>query len=127
MIPDTSPIDAHVHIVGNGTRGSGCWLRLSGRHRWLGKFMLRHLGLPQDIAAPDFDEIYVERLLALVRGSSLGAAVILAQEHVYDERGGLMKDTGSFHVPNDYVLALARQHPEFLPAVSIHRARRCAR
>ena len=117
------PIDAHVHIVGNGTRGSGCWLRLSGRHRWLAKFMLRHLGLPQDIAKPDFDEIYVERLLSLVIGSSLGSAVILAQEQVYDEHGALMTGAGSFYVPNDYVLTLARQHPEFLPAVSIHPAR----
>ncbi len=125
MIPDTSsrPIDAHVHIVGNGARGSGCWLRLGGRYRWLGKFMLRHLGLPQDMAAPDFDEIYVERLLGLVRGSSLGVAVILAQEQVYYPSGELMGDVGSFYVPNDYVLALARQHPEFLPAVSIHPAR----
>ena len=30
---------------------------------------------------------------------------------------------GSFYVPNDYVLKLAREHPEFLPAVSIHPAR----
>ena len=117
------PIDAHVHIVGNGARGSGCWLRLSGRHRWLAKFMLRHLGLPPDTAQPDFDEIYVARLLALVRSSSLGSAIILAQEHVHDEHGAVMEGTGSFHVPNDYVLALARQHPEFLPAVSIHPAR----
>lgn len=118
-----APIDAHVHIVGNGAGGSGCWLRLGGRHRWLAKFMLRHLGLPQDTTQPDFDEIYVDRLLALVRGSSLGSAVILAQEQVYAENGTLLKDTGSFHVPNDYVLALARRHPEFLPAVSIHPAR----
>jgi predicted TIM-barrel fold metal-dependent hydrolase len=34
-----------------------------------------------------------------------------------------MKEAGSFYVPNDYVLRLARQHPEFLPAVSIHPAR----
>jgi uncharacterized protein len=34
-----------------------------------------------------------------------------------------MPDVGSFFVPNDYVLNLARKHPEFLPAVSIHPAR----
>ncbi len=117
------PIDAHVHIVGNGARGSGCWLRLKGRHRWLAKFMLRHLGLPPDPMQADFDEVYIERLLGLVRGSSLGSAVILAQEQVYDGHGALMEGAGSFHVPNDYVLALARKHPEFLPAVSIHPAR----
>jgi predicted TIM-barrel fold metal-dependent hydrolase len=118
-----APIDAHIHIVGNGARGSGCWLRLKGRHRWLAAFMLRHLGLPPDLTQADFDEIYVERLLALVRASSLGSAVILAQERVYDDRGSVMEGAGSFYVPNDYVLALARQHPEFVPAVSIHPAR----
>lgn len=116
-------IDAHIHIVGNGARGSGCWLRLKGRHRWLAAFMLRHLSLPADVTRPDFDEIYVTRLLALLRESSLGAAVILAQEQVYDERGRLLEGVGSFYVPNDYVLALARQHSEFIPAVSIHPAR----
>lgn len=117
------PIDCHIHIVGNGARGSGCWLRLKGRHRWLAAFMLRHLRLPPDLAAPDFDEVYVERLLALVRESSLGSAVILAQEQVYDDRGALMEGTGSFHVPNEHVLALSRRHPEFIPAVSIHPGR----
>jgi hypothetical protein len=117
------PIDGHIHIVGNGARGSGCWLRLKGAKRLLAAFMLRHLGLPRDVAQPDFDEIYVERLLALVRESSLGSAVILAQEQVYRDSGELMEGAGSFYVPNDYVLALARQHPEFVPAVSIHPAR----
>jgi predicted TIM-barrel fold metal-dependent hydrolase len=38
-----------------------------------------------------------------------------------------MEGAGTFFVPNDYVLELARQHPhEFLPAVSIHPARRDA-
>ncbi len=121
-----SPIDAHIHIVGNGASGSGCWLRLSGYRCGLAAFMLRHLGLPRDVTQPDFDEIYVERLLALIRGSSLGSAVILAQEHVYDDRGELMADFGSFHVPNDVVLELSRRHPEFRPAVSIHPGRRDA-
>ena len=35
----------------------------------------------------------------------------------------MLKDVGSFFVPNDHVLSLARKHPEFLPAVSIHPAR----
>lgn len=115
-------IDAHVHIVGNGARGSGCWLRLRPLQRPLAAFMLRGLGLPTDTAGGDFDKRYVERLLAMVRDSSLDAVVILAQEEVYDEQGARM-DFGSFHVPNSYVFELARRHPEFLPCVSIHPAR----
>jgi predicted TIM-barrel fold metal-dependent hydrolase len=85
--------------------------------------MLRHVGLPATAMSGDLDRLYVERLLAQVRSSSLAAAVILAQDEVHDDQGRVLRDVGSFYVPNDYVLALARKHPEFLPAVSIHPAR----
>ena len=113
----------HVHVVGNGTSGTGCWLRVNAWHRPLAALMLRHVGLPGDAMKGDLDRLCVERLLELVRGSSLGAAVILAQDDVRDEQGRVMEGVGSFFVPNDYVLKLARDHREFLPAVSIHPAR----
>jgi len=116
-------MDMHVHIVGNGDGGTGCWLRVTGWHRPLAALMLRHIGLPADAMTGDLDRLFVERLLEQVRASSLGAVVILAQDDVHDDRGRVMKDVGSFFVPNDYVLSLARKHPEFLPAVSIHPAR----
>ena len=116
------PIDAHVHIVGNGRRGSGCWMKVGTWHRPLAAFMLRHIGVGVSTDAEHFDEAYATHLARLVRESSLGAAVILAQEEVYDA-GGRKLEFGSFHVPNDYVLRLAREHGEFLPAVSIHPAR----
>ena len=112
----------HVHIVGNGQRGSGCWLKVDAWHRPLYGFMLRHVGLGVGLGAPEFDEAYANHLAKLVRESSLSAAVILAQDEVYDASGRKL-EFGSFHVPNDYVLKLAREHPEFLPAVSIHPAR----
>ena len=113
----------HVHVVGNGAGGTGCWLRVQGWHRPLARFMLRHIGLPWGALSGDLDRLYAERLAQLVRTSSLGAAVILAHDQVYDEQGRVLEDAGSFYVPNDYVLKLAREHPEFLPAVSIHPAR----
>jgi predicted TIM-barrel fold metal-dependent hydrolase len=120
---DRKPIDMHVHVVGNGTGGTGCWLRVGRWHRPLAAIMLRHIGLPSGAMSGDLDRLYVERLLELVRGSSLGAAVILAQDLVYDEQGKAIEGAGSFYVPNDYVLKLAEKHSEFLPAVSIHPAR----
>jgi predicted TIM-barrel fold metal-dependent hydrolase len=117
------PIDMHVHVVGNGSGGTGCWLRLGRWHRPLAAFMLRHIGLPAHAMTGDLDRLFIERLLEHVRNSSLQAAVILAHDCVYDESGRLMDGVGSFHVPNDYVLKLAREHSEFLPAVSIHPAR----
>ncbi len=120
-----SPIDMHVHVVGNGLRGSGCWLKIGAWHRPLAAFMLRHVGVGVNTDAPEFDEAYATHLARLVRESSLAAAVILAQDEVYDASGTKL-NFGSFHVPNDYVLKLAREHEEFLPAISIHPARRDA-
>jgi predicted TIM-barrel fold metal-dependent hydrolase len=113
----------HVQVVGNGSGGTGCWLRVRGWHRPLAALMLRGIGLPASAMSGDLDRLYVERLLEQVRASSVGAAVILAQDLVHDEQGRPLKDAGSFYVPNDHVLNLAKQHPEFLPAVSIHPAR----
>jgi len=117
------PIDMHVHIVGNGSGGTGCWLRVTGWHRPLAALMLRHVGLPADAMSRDLDQLFIARLLEQVRSSSLGAVVILAQDEVHDDQGRVLKDVGSFYVPNDYVLSLAQKYPEFLPAVSIHPAR----
>lgn len=116
-------IDAHVHLVGNGSSGSGCRLRLSGGHRFLARFMLQHIGLAQDALSKDLDRIFVERLLDLVRTSSVQKIVLLAHDQVYHPDGRVMEGVGSLYVPNDYLLKLARQHPEFLPGVSIHPAR----
>jgi predicted TIM-barrel fold metal-dependent hydrolase len=119
-------IDCHVHIVGNGSSGSGCWLKKPG-WRWpLQALMVRHIGLSVSALKGDLDNLYVDKLLHWVRESSLDAVIILAQELVYDEFGNLQKDLGIAYVPNDYVLKLCRQHKQFLPAVSIHPARKDA-
>ncbi len=116
-------IDGHVHVVGNGTGGTGCWFRPRGVTRLGAPFMLRGVGLTPDVLRGDLDRIYAEQILRFVRESSLDAAVILAQDEPYQENGAKMAGTGSFYVPNSHVLRLAREHREFLPAVSIHPAR----
>src|SRR5437867_658972 len=121
------PVDMHVHVVGNGSAGSGCWLRVGRWHRPLAALMLRGIGLPSSALNGDLETLYLARLLDQLRGSSLGAAVILAQDLVYDEKGRPINNAGSFYVPNDFVLQLAKQHSELLPAVSIHPARPNAR
>ena len=116
-------IDMHVHMVGNGRAGSGGWLRLKGWHRVLAGFMVRQLGLPASALEGDLEAIYSEHLLELVRASSLDAVVLLAHERVHDPDGAPREDLGSMFLPNDVVLDLARQYPEFLAGVSIHPAR----
>jgi hypothetical protein len=116
-------VDMHVHLVGNGRAGTGCWLRLP-LWRWpLSAIMVRHIGLPISALSGDQDRLYVERLLHWVKTSSLDAIVLLAQEQVYDHQGRLRRDCGTAYVPNQYVLQVAAQHPEFLPAVAIHPGR----
>jgi hypothetical protein len=85
--------------------------------------MLRQIGMPADAFERDFDGLYVEHLLTQIRKSSLGGALILAHDEVYDASGKCLEGAGSFYVPNDYVLTLAGEHPALLPAVSIHPAR----
>lgn len=116
-------IDGHVHLLGTGAGDTGCRLRRRRSHRQLEAFMLREIGLTAEDLAGDFDRLYVERLLALMRDAGLVRVLALAQEDAYDESGTRMPDAMPFHVPNDRVLALARRHPEFAPAVSIHPAR----
>ena len=118
-------IDAHVHIIGNGSGGTGCWLKLSrAYHKLLAKIILSGFGLPQSALRSGVDRVYVERLAGMARSSSIDAAVILAHENVYDERGRILTGLGSFYTPNEYVLSLAREYPDcFIPAVAIHPAR----
>ena len=92
ITPDTEAVDMHVHIVGNGLGGSGCWLRVKGWHKPMAAFMLKHIGLPlRALNRKDFDQLYIENLLRLVRESSLGSIVILAQDQVYHDDGQLMQ------------------------------------
>ncbi len=119
-------IDGHVHVIGTGKNGSGCWYRPRGLTRIGEPVLLRSMGLGRAALREDFEAIYEAALLDQVRASGMDAAVILAQEEPHRDDGSVIADTGSFYVPNDYVLGLARRHREFLPAVSIHPARRDA-
>lgn len=120
-------IDGHVHVVGNGTGGSGCRLHPRGVTRFTAGLMLRGMGLPPAALTGDLESLYVGQLLEFLRGSSIDRAVILAHDDAYSESGERLSDRGSLYVPNEYVLGLARAHREFLPAISIHPSRPDAR
>ncbi|MCB0311024.1 MAG: amidohydrolase family protein [Bdellovibrionales bacterium] len=116
-------IDCHVHIIGDGSSGSGSWLKLSGHRSLHARYMLRSLGLPQTLVKGGLDGAYLEMLLGLIRNSSLDRALILAHEEPYNDNGSKIHGASPLYVPNDYVLAISEKHPELLPAVSIHPAR----
>lgn len=117
-------IDCHFHIIGNGSSGSGCWVRVKRPyHRLLARIMLRFFELPPSALSGDLDALYLSRLVHMVRESSVSRVVGLAHELPRDGQGKPIEDFGSFYVPNDYVLSCARRHPEILAGVSIHPAR----
>lgn len=120
-------IDCHVHFVGTGTGGSGCWYRPKGLTRIGEPFLVKAVGLTtRDLHGPEFDRLYTEKLLEMIRGSSVDRALLLAHELPHHADGTALPERSSLYVPNDHVLELARRHPEFLAAVSIHPARRDA-
>jgi hypothetical protein len=116
-------IDAHVHFVGNGSAGSGCWFRLRGWPRAAAPWLMRSMGLRRADLQGDLDRIYWERLREHLAGSSLDAVAVFAQDAVYREDGVLWEGRGTFYVPNDVVLRLAQEDARVLPVVSIHPAR----
>ncbi|MCC6954898.1 MAG: amidohydrolase family protein [Deltaproteobacteria bacterium] len=117
-------IDCHFHIIGNGSSGSGCWVRVTRPyHKLLARIMLRFFNLPPSALAGNLDELYLNRLVQMVRESSVSRVVGLAHELPRDRQGNPIDGFGSFYVPNDYVLSCARRHPEILAGVSIHPAR----
>ena len=121
-------IDCHVHLVGTGTANSGCWYRPKGLTKYGEPLMTKAIGLTvDDLHGPEFDQLYVRNLRNYVRDSSLiDQALLLAHELPHTEDGTPLPERSSLYVPNDYVLKVAAEHPEFLPAISIHPAKKGA-
>lgn len=125
-------LDTHAHVLGLGIGGTGCWVNERST-RWArhpiqyGKFSIykRASGITDESRA---DAQYVENLLALVRTQKRhGRLLILAFDQIYDEAGAAQRDHSEFFTPNDYVLKLAREHPDcFVPCASVHPYRKDA-
>ena len=116
-------IDCHVHIIGDGSSGSGAWIALGKMRTVHARYMLLNIKLPQSVLKTDLDQRYSKRVLEMLQESTLDKALILAHEEPYHEDGTKIEGVSPIYTPNDYVLKLAREHEEFLPAVAIHPAR----
>lgn len=120
-------LDMHVHFVGPGIGGSGCWYPRQGRYRWLAPLIAWNLGFTlRCILRADFEQRYARRLMRWIHASSLDGIVVLAMDRARRDDGTPIHEADSFSVPNRLVLELAAQHREFLPGISIHPARRDA-
>lgn len=124
--PNTSlrKIDCHVHLVGDGSSGSDCWFSLPSLwKKFLGRMMIKGLGLPISSLNGGLDDLYAENLVKNIQESSLDAAVVLAQDIPYSHSGEKMDDEAQFYVPNEYVAELGKRYEEIIPACSIHPGR----
>jgi mannonate dehydratase len=119
-------VDFHVHLVGLGTEGTGCYVnprmaKLLPHPIAFAKFAIyRHASGVEDDKQPDRQ--YRERLLSLIKSPPMrGRALVLAFDYLHDEQGKARPELSEFHTPNDYVLKLAQDNPQHvLAGASIH-------
>lgn len=119
--------DGHVHFVGDGSNGNGCWLRRNSLLDQVSEPILkRQAGIFETSRSLGLDRAYEQMLLGLIDTSSLDAVLLLAMDYPYDEKGNCLKQKAKFFVPNDHVLDLAKKHSQIFSACSIHPARKDA-
>jgi mannonate dehydratase len=116
--------DVHVHAVGGPAGGHGCWVHPDLRshlHPFLRLQYDSYLAVSGIVGDEDPDRQYVDRLLALHREANpAGRMVVLAFDWVVDPDGTENRERSTFHVPDRYVLDLARRHPEIEACISVH-------
>ncbi len=118
-------LDVHVHIAGLGSGHTGCCVHpdmRTGIHfvkRLQFQVYLRAAGVRHLDQA---DREYVERLVERMREEPRhGRCQILAFDRRYRRDGTVDPARSEFYVPNDYVLALAKEYPDvFVPTISVH-------
>jgi predicted TIM-barrel fold metal-dependent hydrolase len=121
----TRVIDAHVHVIGMGTGGTGCLVHpdtdslLSPVRYAKALFYKSAAGIHDDERA---DQLYVERLFSLLEAQSTrGRSLLLAFDKHYTPQGKPDLELTEFYTPNDYVLELAARDKEhLLAAASVH-------
>lgn len=127
--PETTPprplrLDGHVHFVGDGSSGSGCWLKLDGLVRKLqGRLLLSAAGLPGSCLTGGLDLAFEARVTKLLATSHLDGFLLLAQDEAYRNDGTKIEGFGSFYVPNAHLFEVCRRNPGLYPACSIHPGR----
>ncbi len=118
-------LDVHVHVLGTGTGGTGCFVgprmsSLTSPIEYL-KFSIYE----QASGVTDSDQCdlqYIDRLVGLMRSQAPhGRALIFAFDQFHDADGKPVVADTEFFTPNAYVVKLAAKHPDlFVPCASVH-------
>jgi len=134
------PVDYHTHLVGLGDSGSGAWVNPKMRS-WLHPVLRVKFSIYLSACAVEeiehADAQFLDRLVALAsEGPRPGRHALLAFDRNWRADGTVNDEESEFFVPNDYVFAVVKRHPDlFSPVASIHPYRpdalaeldRCAR
>ncbi len=116
--------DFHVHAFGGGPgspnsyrAGALSWLDPFGRARFQ---VLMSAAAVVDLDAADRE--YADRLVDLASHiPGHGKFHLLAFDHLHRPDGSADRYGSEFHVANEYVVDLARRHPDlFVPVISVH-------
>lgn len=118
--------DHHVHMLGMNTGLNGTWVNEEWQSPWNGLFHFFQFEIYKNAAVitdeQQADAQYLGRLLELIHHlPDLGKFGIMAFDFFHDEQGRPHRELSTFHVPNDYVMTIARENPDiFFPIISIH-------
>ncbi|HEX8160647.1 MAG TPA: amidohydrolase family protein [Pyrinomonadaceae bacterium] len=118
-------VDYHTHVAGTGAGGTDNLVNPRLRtwkhpfHRLKFAVYLSAAGV-EDVARADAE--FAARLVSLVRHiEPRGKYRLLAFDKNYDRDGAANLAKTEFYVPNEYVFALAAQHPDvFEPVISVN-------
>lgn len=112
-------VDCHVHAFLAGERPELGYVNPRTLRSWKTRALQYLFGLHREPGVT-LSEKMEHRLLASIEGSRLSHAVVLAQDEFYDASGERRPEKTEFHVSNDYVIDLARNHPKIIPGGSIN-------
>lgn len=123
-LPSGQAWDYHVHMLGLGTQGTGCWVNPEVRS-WLHPIDKTEFNLAVNASGIDdlekADEQYLQRLLTLARYPKQMKLCILAMDKCYNSDGSVNEADTKFYVPNEYVVQLSQNYPDvFVPCISVH-------
>lgn len=125
--PTTPVIDLHCHTAGLGAGESGCFVSPAMRSNIRFRIYLRAFGVTEEELERHGDDLLPDRIAAaLSRSRHVQAAVLLALDGVVGTDGELDRARTEVYIPNTFVAAAARRHPELLFGASINPHRRDA-
>ncbi|MDQ2999831.1 MAG: amidohydrolase family protein [Fibrobacterota bacterium] len=104
-------LDCHVHTAGLGNKGSGCFVARELRESYKFPIYLKAFDVKEKELLELGDGIVMDRISAkLSKSKTVGAAVILALDGVYDSAGTLDSARTQMYIPNAFVAAETRKH-----------------